>query len=270
MNPAPPAMRAYWTFFWPLALNGMFILLGQQVFNGVLARHPDPERELAIYACALGVFYFFDIGTAFMPNLVTVFARGRAARGRVWRFCLAVGLAFTLPVWWFGASDTGHATLALMFRMPPDMLHDVAAYLRMLCALSVLHVLHHYLNGMLILAGRTFTVSLIGIAGVFISSAIAVWGLSHHWPPVLVLGSAEWLSGLFKLGSLLVAWRAARSELVDADSPPPDYRELTRFFWPVCISGMTFGISRPLLFVSWHGFPTALRSWRQCESPSTS
>jgi Progressive ankylosis protein (ANKH) len=249
MTAAAPGFRQYWTFFWPLAINGMFILLGQQAFNGVLARHPDPERELAVFACALGVFYFFDVGTAFMPNLVTVYARSTAARVRVLRFCLVIGAAFTIPVWWFGATDAGRAALGLMFRMDRGMLDDVAAYLRVLSALSLLHVMHHYLNGMLILAGRTFVVSLIGIAGVLISMAIAFWGFSRGWPSVWVVGGAEWLSGLFKLGCLAVAWRGARGEVVESEVPRPGYRELAHFFWPVCISGMTFGISRPLLFI---------------------
>ena len=249
MNAAGSNHRQYWQFFWPLALNGMFILLGQQAFNGVLARHANPERELAVYACAIGVFYFFDIGTAFMPNMVTVFARSVAARKRVLRFCLSIGALFTVPVWLLGGTDAGRAALALMFRLDASMLADVAAYLRILSALALLHVIHHYLNGVLILAGRTQVVSLIGIAGVAISVVTAIWGFSHAWPVVWILGGAEWFSGLFKAAALLLVWRAVRLGIAEGEAARPRYRELAAFFWPVCISGMTFGLSRPLLFV---------------------
>jgi hypothetical protein len=248
-NAAAGEYRRYWRFFWPLALNGLFLLIGQQAFNGVLARHPDPERELAVYSYAIGLFYFFDIGTAFMPNMVTVYARTARARRVVRDFCLAIGVALTLPVLLAGATGSGRAAVGALFSIEGQVLADVCAYLVLLSGVVLLHVLHHYYNGMLILAEQTQRVSLIGISGVLISIATAVVGLRSGWKPMWILGGAEWLSGLFKLVALLLAWRAVRWQVVEDDAPVPGHRELLRFFWPVCISGMTFGLSRPLLFV---------------------
>lgn len=240
----------YWRFFWPLALGAVVLLAAQQVYNGVLARVPDPERALAVYACALGIFYLFDIGTAFMPNLVTVYARSAIARRRVFRFCLAVGVLFSLPVLAIGASAPGEALLRAMYSLDPVMLAEARVYLLLLAGLIALHVLHHYCSGLLILAERTNLVSSIGIAGVGIGVVIAVHGLRAGWAPAWIIAAAEWGSGLAKLAAQLLALRSLRGNLPEPVSgPPPEWRELLRFFWPVCISGMTFGISRPLVFV---------------------
>ena len=239
----------WWRFFWPLALGAVCLLVGQQTYNGVLARVGDAERELAVYACALGIFYFFDIGTAFMPNMVTVYARSPAARARVYRFCLTVGTSFTLPVLLLGASAPGTALVRAMYSLDDAMLADVCAYLVVLAPLILLHVFHHYYNGMLILAERTARVSGIGIAAVALSIAVALWGLGAGWKPVRIIAAAEWSSGAFRLAAQLLAWSRARPALADGSAPVPAWRELLAFFWPVCFSGMTFGISRPLVFV---------------------
>lgn len=239
----------YWRFFWPLALGAVCVLVGQQAYNGVLARLGDPERELAVYACAVGIFFLFDIGTAFMPNMVTVYARSRAARARVLRFCIAVGVAFTLPVLALGVTAPGERIVNAMYSLEPAMLADVRAYLALLSALVLLHVFHHYYNGLLILAERTSWVSAIGIAAVVISIAVAVYGLLEGWRPVQIIVAAEWWSGLFKLAAQLAAWRRVGDGLPEEDAAAPGWRELLAFFWPVCVSGMTFGLSRPLIFV---------------------
>jgi len=250
--------RRYWRFFWPLALNGVFLLVGLQAFNGVLARHADPARELAVYSYAIGIFFFFDIGAGFLPQLVTVFARSAAARARVLRFCLAVGVLFSLPVLLAGGTAPGRSLVAALYDLDASMAADVSAYLRLLGGVVVLHVLHHYLNGVLIQAERTAWVSGIGIAGVGISIATAVHGFRNGWSPVLIVSGAEWASALFKLTALLLVWRVVRRFASDDGSALPAWGELLRFFWPVCISGMTFGLSRPLLFIFISRAPAAV------------
>jgi hypothetical protein len=239
----------WWRFFWPLALGAVFLLVGQQTYNGVLARVGDAERELAVYACAVGIFFFFDIGTAFMPNMVTVYARSTAARRRVYRFCAGIGVAFTLPVLALGASAPGNALVRAMYSLDEAMLADVCSYLVLLAPLILLHVFHHYYNGLLILAERTATVSAIGIVAVAISIAVALWGLAAGWRPVRIIAAAEWVAGAFRLLAQLAVWARVRGTLTAGEAPVPAWRELGGFFWPVCVSGMTFGLSRPLVFI---------------------
>lgn len=256
--PIAAEYRRYWRFFWPLALSGVFMLIGQQAFNGVLARHADPERELAVYAYAIGVFFFFDVGTAFMPNMVTVFAHSHAARSRVRRFCFSIGVAFTLPVAVLGLSTAGNTLVATLFRIEGAMLRDVCAYLGLLSGLILLHVTHHYYNGLLILAERTSWVSIIGVSSVAIGVSTAIIGFREQWHPVYILAGAEWLSGLFKLAALFAIWCGLRDKVLPADEQVPGYRELLQFFWPVCVSGMTFGLSRPLIFIFVSRVPDAV------------
>ena len=105
-------MRHYWAFYWPLALTASLMLVGLQVFIAVLARYPDGETQLAVFAYAMGVFFVFDVTTAFLPQLVTVFARSAPARRQVMRFCLAIGFLLTLPVAFIAFSASGELLLA--------------------------------------------------------------------------------------------------------------------------------------------------------------
>ena len=156
MQPSAAAnLGRYWQFFWPLALGALFLLAGQQAYNGVLARSGDPGRELAVYACAAGIFFVFDIGTAFMPNMVTVYARSAQARARVFRFCATVGVLFMLPVLAIGSSAMGATMLRAMYSLDASMLADVQSYLVLLSGLILLHTLQHYHNGLLILEERS-------------------------------------------------------------------------------------------------------------------
>jgi hypothetical protein len=155
---------------------------------------------------------------------------------------------FTLPVLALGASAAGAAVVQLLYSLEPGMLADVRAYLVWLAALILLHVLHHYYNGLLILAERTRWVSAINVGAVGVSIPVAIHGLRAGWSPVMIIAAAEWISGSLKLVAQRLAWHAARRSVPLEDSPPPAWRELYGFFWPVCISGMTFGISRPLVF----------------------
>ena len=240
----------YWRFFWPLALGAVFLLAGQQAYNGVLARIGADGRELATYACAVGVFFLFDIGTAFMPNLVTVYARSAAARARVFRFCVAMGVLLALPVLLIGATDAGAVLLGALFSLDAGMLAKVQSYLQVLCALVILHAVQHYHNGLLILEQRTTLVSVIGVTAVLISILVAVHGLREGWSPVTLVATAEWSGGLFRLVAQYLVSRRLRGTLpvTPADVSVPRWPELWSFFWPVCVSGMTFGISRPLVF----------------------
>ncbi len=248
--PASGNLGRYWQFFWPLALGAVFLLAGQQAYNGVLARAGGAGRELAIYACAAGIFFFFDIGTAFMPNMVTVYARSAAARERVFRFCVSVGAIFSLPVLAIGATQTGAVLLRALYSLDSAMLADVQAYLMLLSGLILLHTFQHYHNGLLILEQRTTMVSVIGVLAVGISVAVGLHGFAQGWPAVRLVAAAEWVGGGFKLVAQYLVSRGLRSTLPAQDEapPPPRWSELLGFFWPVCISGMTFGISRPLVF----------------------
>lgn len=250
MPAAPATPGQYWRFFWPLALGAVFLLAGQQAYNGVLARLGGEGRELAIYACAVGVFFFFDIGTAFMPNMVTVYARSAAARARVFRFCLTVGALLALPVFAIGATPAGAVLLGALYSLDAAMLAQVQSYLVLLSGLILLHVVQHYHNGLLILEQRTTLVSVIGVVAVGISIAVAVHGLAAGWSAVRLVVTAEWAGGTFKLLAQYLVSRGLRPTLPAGGlaESVPRWGELWSFFWPVCVSGMTFGVSRPLVF----------------------
>ena len=176
-------MRQYWAFYWPLALTASLMLVGLQVFIAVLARCPDGEMQLAVFAYAMGVFFLFDVATAFLPQLVTVFCRSAPARRQVLRFCLAVGCMLSLPVAFIAFSASGEALLARMYSIEGAVLNDVRTYLQLLSGIILVHVGQQYLTGLLVQAERTGLVSLIGLSTVIIQISAALLGYNAGWSP---------------------------------------------------------------------------------------
>jgi hypothetical protein len=182
--------------------------------------------------------------------MVTVYARSAPARARVFRFCVLAGVVLGLPVWFVGATAAGAALLRNLYSLDAAMLVEVQSYLVLLSGLVLLHAVQHYHNGLLILEQRTTLVSVIGVVAVAISVAVALHGLAQGWSPVRLVVAAEWTGGLFKLLAQYLVSRGLGSTLPSrvGNGGVPRWRELFAFFWPVCVSGMTFGISRPLVF----------------------
>jgi hypothetical protein len=250
-------MRRYWAFYWPLALTAMVMLVGMQVFNGVLARYPNAEVELATFAYALSLFLLFDIATAFMPQLVTVYSRSRAARQQVGRFCLTIGVLLTLPVVLIAFTPPGHDLLRSLYRVDGAMLAQLRSYLQLLAGIILVHVGQQYLTGLLVMREQTKRVSIVGVTTMLIQVSAAVYGLRAGWAPVTTLTVAYWSSQLFNLGALFVMERHGRA-IDEGTAPVPSYAELWRYFWPVAISGMAFGASRPILFAFVSRVPEAV------------
>ena len=114
-------------------------------------------------------------------------------------------------------------------------------------AVILVHVSQQYQIGLLVQVERTGIVSLIGLATVLIQIATAVFGFQHDWSAVSTICSAHWLSQSVNLCALAVSSRMTYRDPSNS-GPIPRYAELWRYFWPIAITGMVYGLSRPLLF----------------------
>jgi len=240
--------RAYWRFYWPLALTGLVILLGRQFQNGVLARYEDAARELATWAFAMSVFMPFQALLVFVPQMANVLARSGRARAVCLRFTVGMGLVLTLPVAVAAFSGWGQAVVAPIFRLNESTAAKVALYLRFLTPLVLIGGLRQYYAGLLIQARRTGTIMVLhGVAAAtMIGMLLAGWRLG--WGPVRTLALAHLVSATLHM-VLAILMYALRYR-------PPDrpehellrYREVLAFFWPVAVTSLMFAVSRPVLY----------------------
>ena len=94
----PPTQRQYFSFFWPLTLMGLAVLLSRQFQNAVLAGYPDAAKELAIFAFASSLFWPFNIALGFVPQMTNILSRCRRNRRVCLRFVLAASLLLSAPL----------------------------------------------------------------------------------------------------------------------------------------------------------------------------
>jgi hypothetical protein len=249
--------REYWSFYWPLALTGAVAVVATQIQNGVLARYDDAVTELAVFALAQSVFGLFNAALNFTPQLVTQFARSRAARARTRSFVLIMGGGFAVLL--EGLGLWGDPLLAGAFGIDAAMRERVDAYLLLLGPVLLLNAFRLFQVGLLVQAKRTGQVTLLNtlylatIVGLLLAG-FAI-GVPATWTLVAAQGGAALAHGL--LGALLVA-RSTRPEA--GDETPPSLRRLLAFFLPVATTGLMFALSRPVLYAFVARTPEALTS----------
>jgi len=248
----------YWQFYWPLAIAPMLALISMQVLNAILARYPNAERELAVFAFAVSTLFIVEIATIFLTQTVTVFGRSPLARIRVYRFCLGTGLVLALPIVLLAITPWGNKILAVVYNVSGAMLEDLTHYLIWLSPGVIFRTHFQFFSGLLAQIQRTRLVSFCALSGVIVSISTALFGFTSGWSPLRTLVSAQ-LGMLFTLCTLagISFWRVYQAE-DKADFETPTYNEIFRFFWPVCLSGMSFGASRPLLYVFVSRTPDAI------------
>jgi hypothetical protein len=237
--------REYWAFYWPLALTGAVGVIAVQFQNGVLARYPEAAFELAVFALALGVYGLFNAALNFVPQLVTKFARTRAAWRVTLRFVVLLSAVFACIVEAVGLG--GGVLVAAAFGIEGELLARVLAYLCLLAPILVLAGVRLAFVGLLVQRRQTGRVTLLNavylgtVAGVLVAGFAGGLGATL----TLVLGQA----GGALVHGLLGGWLAFRGHHPpERDDDVPDFRRLTRFFVPVATTGVMFAISRPVLY----------------------
>lgn len=242
------SVRQYWSFYWPLALTGVGLVLSMQFQNATLARYPDAVRELATIALAYGVYGFFNAGLQFISQLSNVYARSAPALARTRQFVWLAGIAVTLPLFLIAATPIGEALVRLIFGIDATLAGAVSFYLILKCPLLVLNSHRHMATGLLIQARLTgwVTVSNFIYLGVVIAGLVGGFALGLA-PPYVIVGS-EVLGVVVLLVTLEVIKTRyyALPKLVEHETVT--YLELTKFFIPVSMTGIMFALSRPILY----------------------
>ncbi|MCF7980907.1 MAG: hypothetical protein K9K86_02910 [Pseudomonadales bacterium] len=250
--------RRYWAFYWPLALTACFLLLGLQIFNAVLARYPNAERELAVFAYAISFIHFLEVAMAFMPQMVMVYARNRKARRRVKRFCLSTGLLFSAFACFLGTTALGRQWVSTVYGIEGAVLTEVSRYLSYLFPTILLRTQFHFFAGLLTQNDQTRWVSVCAFLGVGLGVIVCLYGYHADWPAFATLVAAQLSASVGMAVCAVFAYYRFYTPVDEPGFVEPQYLDLFRYFWPVSFTGMSFGLGRPLIYAFVSRTPDAL------------
>ena len=240
--------RKYWKFYWPLALTSLVQLAGTQAQNGVLASYDEIGRELAVFALASSVFFFFCAALVFVPHMVNVLGRSAPARGACLRFTILASLALTIPAAVLAFTGAGQTALSRIFDIQDAKLAEVTSYLRLLLPLIVINGLRNHYTGLLIQAHLTGTVTALYAVNLGINIVSLAGGLMLGWPAVITVAMAIVLSALVHLVATFVMYVLRYNSPDDGKTDKLTWREILSFFWPVATTSLMFALSRPVLY----------------------
>lgn len=238
----------YWTFYWPLALTGVAMLLSRQFQNATLARFPDPAEELAIYALASSTFMLFNAMMIFVPQMANVLVRSAGSRQICFRFILMASTTTSLPLLFLGFTHPGELLLGFIFGVGGAYRATVAEYLRYLFPLVIINGVRQFLIGLLVQAKYTGLVTVLNI--VFLSSIVAflLTGLSLQWDPVFTVAVSHLVAAIIQLGLCCLFYLRCYTLPEDQEPQVLTYRRAFDFFWPVATTSGLFAFGRPIIY----------------------
>ena len=242
-------MAKYWSFYWPLALTGVAMVLAMQFQNGTLARYPNAVQEIAIFALASSTFGFLNAGLNFTSQLSNVFARSPKGHRRSLKFTIAWSLVLTLPLVVIAMTTLGHTGLELAYGIDATLARQVQAYLTLMSPLLLMTGLRMFYNGLLIQARMTGWVTSLNV--VFLTTTIValVAGFVIGIAPVYTLVGAQLLAAVIHGLLIYIVFRRFYERPAEAsEDEDVTYGALLRFFVPMTTTGVMFAISRPLLY----------------------
>jgi hypothetical protein len=241
-------VKAYWQFYWPLALTGLAMVLSIQFQNATLARYPDATREIAILALALSVEGFFRAGLQFIAQLTNVFARSPANTRTTFRFVCTISTIIMLMPLAIATLPFGAVALRTIFNIDAVLVEQVREYMTYLSLLIPLSALRFYYNGLLIQAQLTGWVTILNV--LYLSTIITglIIGFTVGGKPVQVLVGAEAVAVIVHLITLKFAHALRYTPPAIVETETVTWNALIRFFLPVSTTGVMFALSRPILY----------------------
>lgn len=244
----PPTQLQYWSFYWPLVLTGIVMLLAQQFQNGALARYPDAARELAVFAFASSVFHLFNAALIFMPQMSNSFVRSPQGWRICLRFTLWTCLILSLPLALMAFTPPGQWLVGLAFGIEGEMLADVVIYLRCLSPLLLVSGLRNFYTGMLVQGRLTSLVTLLNLG--YLGAVILVLLAGHYlaWKPIVTIAMGQVAGAVLHLGLSFACVRRYYTLPPQPDHETLTYRETFSYFWGTALTSVMFSLSRPIIY----------------------
>ncbi|MFC1664411.1 hypothetical protein ACFL17_02120, partial [Pseudomonadota bacterium] len=240
--------RNYWTFYWPLALTGVAMLMSRQFQNATLARFPDPAEELAVYALASSTFMLFNAMMIFVPQMANVLVRSVSSRQVCFRFILMASAVLCLPLLVLGFTDLGEYLLGIIFGIEGEYRATVSEYLRYLFPLVIINGVRQFFIGLLVQAKYTGLVTVLNVFFLCAIVALLLTGLSLEWDPVFTVAVSHVVAAGLQMGLCYLFYLIRYSVPEEQETQPLTYRRAFEFFWPVATTSGLFAFGRPIIY----------------------
>ncbi|MEW6754125.1 MAG: hypothetical protein AB1505_24565 [Candidatus Latescibacterota bacterium] len=243
-----PTQWQYWSFYWPLVLTGIAMLLAQQFQNGALARYPDAARELAVFALAASFFQVFNAALIFVPQMSNSFVRSAHGWRVSLRFTAWACLVLTVPLAVVAFTPPGAWLASVSLGIQGDVLADVITYLQCLSPLVLVGGLRQLYTGMLIQGRMTTLVTGLNLVylGTVIVSILA--GLHYGWRAIITIAVGQIAGALVHLVLTYAAVRRCYVLPQRAEHEALTYRETFSYFWGTALTSVMFSLSRPIIY----------------------
>jgi hypothetical protein len=175
----PLSVRSFASFYIPLALTPVVILLIQPVGTAAISRMPEVLGSLAVWPVVVSLgFVMQSIGVAYNEVVVALVGKP-GARPVLWRF--AWRLAAVLTAGWlvFSASPLATLWFERVANLPPDLVEEAVFGLLIAAPQPASRVLQSWYQGLLVSAHNTRPIP--EAVGVFAVSCGAVLVAGTYW-----------------------------------------------------------------------------------------
>jgi len=249
-------------FLLPLAITSIVLELGTQALNAGMARVPQATATLASFGVAWGLVLFLTSPLAQAKELGLVMGDSPAARKKVRRFVVTVGLLLTMGLGVLALTPVGHVAIEELHNIDSTLGTAVRTVLFWLMPYPLIRGTSLYHTGLLIRHRRTELVSYAIIAS--IGTSILTVFLLLPLPAITAVPIRLPIIGVYAgilVELVVILWGFYITMRREATQPPPagqsaaeplvdiapTYGAIIRFFWPLALIMMIQEFSRPLI-----------------------
>ncbi len=251
-------LRKVWSFFWPLALSGIIMSIGQPVVQACLARLSDPELTLAAYSVSLSAGMFLHAPVVMLFATATALVRDE----RTYRFTRDAMLVCCFAVAAFSAAVTLSPPLFdLMFLRVMGFSPAVAAAARpglvAMIPWAIPIGVRRYYQGILVRFGGTQVVSIGSAIRLATTIVVVLIGVVVAPAQGVLVGGLAVVAGVTAdmLVALVFARRLLMRRVLPAeaeDTAPAGLRAgaFVKFYAPLFMTTTVRQIGRPLMLAA--------------------
>ena len=162
-------VRAFSSFFIPLAVTSTLRILAQPLLLGGIARSHQATLALAAWPVGLGTMRILGGHLRMLQQVVLALAKDAESAQLIRRFCVYVTAGFTAVLLIIAFSPLATFYHHQVIGLEGDILHMANASLRFLTGIPALMAAQSWFQGILIRARRTWPVNLAGLANLVVA-----------------------------------------------------------------------------------------------------
>ncbi len=255
-NDHRPLTQAGIARFWtPLAATWLMMAVEGPFLAALVARRPHPEVNLAAYGVAYAFALLVEAPVIMMMSAATALVKDRPSYQALRRFATVLNVAITLVLLTLVLPPVATAVLEGLVGLPAEVAARAHRALLLLLPWPAAIGVRRLAQGVLIRAGLTRRVAWGTLVRLCAMSATAGALFFSGRLEGASLGAAALSAGVVaEMAAVLAMARPVIRELApEPVEPPPGWRDLTVFYWPLAMTSMlALGVQPVVTFLVGH------------------